>query len=141
MEFVVPSYHVSFLFLVGPNRFQRVKVAQSFSNYEPFISGVPQGSVLGPFLFLLFIKDLPSIFTKDFEAKLFADDLKSYTRYDYRSDPSSIQGALNSIVIWSKVWQLPLSDPKCGSLLLNINCNFHDNIYLFIEANTFSVGY
>jgi len=86
---VVPSYHDCFISFLSI-RFQKVKVDQSFSNYESLISGVSQGSVLGPFLFHLFIKDLPSIFTKDFEAKLFADDLKSYTKYEYRSDPSSV---------------------------------------------------
>ena len=120
------------------DRYQKVKVGKCFSMNRKLISGVPQGSVLGPFLFLLFINDLPDIFVNNFQAKLFADDLKTYTKFDYRNDPPSVQLALDSIITWSKIWQLQLSVPKCGSLLLNTNCNFKDSCELFIDDNAFS---
>ena len=54
------------------DRKQRVKINNSFSNCSPVISGVPQGSVIGPLLFLIYINDLPNIIKQP--ASLFADD-------------------------------------------------------------------
>jgi len=88
------------------------------SDMRQLVSGTPQGSVLGPILFLLYINDLPDIFEIDFRFKLYADDLKSYNTFDYRSDPDSRQSFLNALVSWSKLWQLQLAIPKCGSILL-----------------------
>jgi Reverse transcriptase (RNA-dependent DNA polymerase)/Endonuclease-reverse transcriptase len=121
------------------DRSQRVSVGYATSNSLNVISGTPQGSVLGPFLFLLFINDLPDVFETDFRAKLFADDLKSYNTFDYRSKPKSVQSSLDSLVAWSKSWQLQLAISKCGSILLKGNSYFEDVNELFIDNNPLAV--
>jgi len=61
------------------NRFQCVRVNSNLFTSLPVISGVPQGSVLGPLLFWLYINDVSNVLASDvFKAKLFADDLKCY---------------------------------------------------------------
>src|SRR5207245_5733811 len=100
------------------NRNQRVFVGRALSQPMTVIIGVPQGSVLGPFLFLLFINDLPAIFDSNTTSKLFADDLKSYNLDNYRLNPATTQIALDSLNAWAKSWQLNLAIPKCGSLIL-----------------------
>ena len=59
------------------NRIQRVSVNNYFSTPLPVISGVPQGSILGPLLFLIYINDLPPAVTSS-KVLLFADDAKCY---------------------------------------------------------------
>ena len=121
------------------NRVQRVSIGNSLSDSINLISGTPQGSVLGPFLFLLFINDLPDLFDAEFRVKLFADDLKSYNMFDYRTNPDSIQASLDSLISWSQAWQMQLSTPKCGSILLKGNSPFVDNDELFINNNILTV--
>jgi ribonucleases P/MRP protein subunit RPP40 len=121
------------------NRSQRVRVGNCLSNSLSVISGVPQGSVLGPFLFLLFINDLPDIIDDGFHAKLFADDLKSYNIFDYRVNPSAVQISLDSVSAWADKWQLRLSTSKCGSLLLNNNSWFEDETNLLLGNNSLAV--
>ena len=104
------------LLLEGPvvrtslyNRSQRVKVGDFVSSSRFMRNGIPQGSVLGSFLFLLFTNDLHCAFDPSIRSKLFADDAKLYNRIDYRVDPTITQVALNALANWFSIWQINLS--------------------------------
>ena len=64
------------------------------------ISGVPQGSVLGPLLFLLFVNDVPRWIVNSM--KMFADDTKLLCRNETKSDSESLQKDLDSLANWSQ---------------------------------------
>ena len=105
------------------NRLQRVRVGKSVSTFAPVISGVPQGSVLGPILFILYINDLPEISEVEDITKLFADDLK---RYSMAENSKNVQTGLEKLSIWCSDWQLTLAPAKC--CCLEIICSSkHDN--------------
>jgi hypothetical protein len=109
------------------NRSQRVKVGSSLSMSRPVVSGVPQGSVLGPILFLLFVNDVSYYLPPDAKSKLFADDLKSYISVSDKSNSTNIPLLLEAITDWSLTWQLPLSPGKCSWMLISNRhspCNF-----------------
>ena len=74
-------------FLTG--RLQRVTLDNVYSEWSNVISGVPQGSVLGPILFLLYINDIPSVV--DSHLLLFADDIKLYRRIQSENDIIQLQ--------------------------------------------------
>ena len=101
------------------NRTQRVRVGSSLSYPCTITSGIPQGSVIGPLLFNLFINDISDIIDPTSTIKIFADDVKIYT--DISSFPGSFmdrQTNLDHIYQWSHLWQLPISHSKCDSLIL-----------------------
>ena len=60
------------------NRHQMVRVRDNLSGMEEVASEVPQGSVLGPLLFLIYVADLPGIISKNLKIRMFADDTKIY---------------------------------------------------------------
>ena len=74
-------------------------------------SGVPQGSFLGPVLFIIYVNDLPD--SLESFCKIFADDTKSYTAVDKRSDQEKLQHDLSKLSDWSRLWLLEFSVPKC----------------------------
>ena len=94
-------------FLVG--RRQRVVIQGSKSAWAPVTSGVPQGSVLGPTLFTVFVNDIPT--QVDSSVQLFADDTKLYRRVSGTTD--NLQADIDALVNWSEEWLLPFNSSKC----------------------------
>ncbi len=109
-------------FLSG--RTQRVKIGQpaSLSPQINCTSGVPQGSVLGPLLFISFINDLFNICTFG-KLVLYADDASLYAVVNNNNDASRLQDDLNNIFIWSQLWQLPLNIKKCSFMRIRSATN------------------
>ena len=101
------------------NRTQRVKVGSAMSTPMPVMSGVAQGSVLGPVLFILFVNDLTNCLPPCAISKFFADDLKSYVPITSNSSIDDFSQLLACIETWAKTWQLPLSIDKCSWMLLS----------------------
>ena len=92
-------------------------------------SGVPQGSVIGPLLFTLYINDLPDQIPAPIRCHLFADDAKLSRKIHTIGDCIHLQSALIIIFQWSSAWQLFLSIPKCMVLHLGrSNPNFRYNL-------------
>jgi ribonucleases P/MRP protein subunit RPP40 len=108
-------------------RTQCVKVGKCFSSYVDVLSGVPQGSVLGPLLFLIYINDICDIFGDFLSVKLFADDVKVYVEIDGPGKTEELQKGLDRLHEWSIMWQLNLAVNKCFVLHIgyrNSNCSY-----------------
>ncbi|MCP4476079.1 MAG: hypothetical protein GY821_16275 [Gammaproteobacteria bacterium] len=104
------------------DRFQRVKIDHTYSTWLPVTSGVPQGSVLGPLLFLLYVNDLPDLLPSAVTPKLFADDLKIYAPV---GNSTSLQHALHLLLEWCFRWQLHVQPLKCH--VLPVGCAINDD--------------
>ena len=97
------------------DRSQCVSVEGHLSNWLPVSSGVPQGSILGPLLFALYINDLPSSVLSS-HVLLFADDTKCYRSVLSFSDSTLLQADLDQLSIWSSCNSLSFNAAKCQLL-------------------------
>ena len=89
-------------FLQG--RVQRVVLNGESSDTSPVLSGVPQGTVLDPLLFLAYINDLPDCISKDSKIRLFADDCVTYRVINDGADTEQLQQDLNALQDWEQKW-------------------------------------
>ena len=96
------------------NRKQRVLVNGTRSEWEAVSSGVPQGSVLGPVLFLIYINDLPKEVKNCI--RLFADDTKLYRTVTTDLDCLSLQQDIDKLEEWASKWQLKFHTKKCKTM-------------------------
>ncbi len=78
------------------------------------LSGVPQGSVLGPVLFLLFINDLPENLKSS--VRLFADDCVLYRNINSHNDCAILQDDLDKLGLWEKKWLMEFNVAKCHTM-------------------------
>ena len=95
-------------------RKHRVLVNGAASSWSEVVSGVPQGSVLGPILFILYINDLINVVTCDIN--IFADDTKIYHKTSTRQDCINIQKDIDRLQDWAEKWQLQFHPDKCKVL-------------------------
>ena len=101
------------------DRTQHVKINGAKSSERKVTSGVPQGSVLGPMLFIYFINDLPEVTTVT--TKIFADDTKAYTAIKNDQDQANLQTTIDNMYRWTVQWQLKFNETKCKILHLGDN--------------------
>ena len=107
------------------DRRQRVVVDGEVSNWKSVLSGVPQGSVLGPILFLIYINDLDDSITSN--VLKFADDTKLFRKVNTDGDKQHLQNDLDRLVKWSEKWQMLFNFGKCKCLHTghgNLNVNY-----------------
>ena len=83
------------------NRYQRVTINNSYSDLLPVNSGVPQGSILGPLLFLVYINDMSS-YIHHSQLLKFADDTKCFRHISTLSDHNALQEDITAVFTWSR---------------------------------------
>jgi hypothetical protein len=113
------------------NRTQQVAVNGVKSSPADVTSGIPQGSVLGPVLFVLYINDLPRHVQS--YAELFADDTKVFNRSDCAEGRNALQQDLDSLHRWSTDWQLRFHPQKCS--VLRVGNPRDSTVYTMIGRN------
>ena len=118
-------------FLIG--RHQRVCIHDTVSSWQNVTSGIPQGSVLGPVHFPLYINDLPDTVTSN--VYMFADDAKIYRPMTSHEDTTILQNDLDCLQSWSAKWLLNLNLHKCKvmSITKSTACS-HDNADYYLKT-------
>ena len=103
-------------FLTDRSHYVCINNASSVS--QSVLSGVPQGTVVGPILFIIYVNDIPDVAENGIVLDLFADDSKMYNAIESVQDCLVLQKALVKLVIRARLWQLILNVDKC--LVLHI---------------------
>ena len=115
------------------NRFQQVTVLGKTSNLLPVISGVPQGSILGPLMFLIYVNDLATVSVNSSIA-LFADDTKCYRPVMNIDDGRLLQEDLDRITLWCQDWRMDLNQSKCTVMSITRNVSPVISSYMLQNA-------
>ena len=95
------------------NRTQKVVLEGQASNVARVTSGVPQGTVLGPLCFLVFINDIGNEISTETSLKLFADDSLIFREIATEEDSKILQQDLDSLIQWAEKWQMSFHPAKC----------------------------
>ena len=94
-------------------------------------SGIPQGSVLGPVLFIIYINDLPE--TVESMVYIFADDTKIYRKITTEKDCAALQKDLDMLQEWSNKWLLKFNTSKCK--VMRLGMHHPEHIYIMTQNN------
>ena len=100
------------------DRTQKVCIKGVLSDSLPVLSGVPQGSVIGPLLFLIYINDLLDDVSSS--GKLFADDSKIYRKIKDMMDRVRLQEDIMKLQEWSQKWLLEFNESKCKVMHISV---------------------
>ena len=119
-------------------RTQQVLLDGSCSSQADVISGVPQGTVLGPLLFLAFINDLPDAVSHS-DPRLFADDCLLYRLVKTDDDARRLQEDLDALEEWETKWQMKFHPEKCQVIRININKRFERQSTYRLHGHTLEV--
>ena len=118
-EFYIDARLLKFLVNYLQNRHQRVVLENVLSDTLPVISGVPQGSILGPLLFVLFINDISTGISTGTSICLFADDAKIWRAMSSVEDCNILQNDVNYLQDWCISNQMKFHSDKCKVVSIN----------------------
>ena len=116
------------------NRFQQVAVNGEVSELKKMTSGIPQGSVLGPLLFVLYINDLPDLLQS--QPYLFADDTKIFRIIKNHHDTQILQDDLDKLHEWSSTWLLRFHPQKCKCMRIGNSSDEPNNQQYKLDTHT-----
>ena len=119
------------------HRSQRVILDGKHSDWVPVLSGVPEGSILGPILFTCFVADLPN--QMQTSSLSYADDVKIFHRIQCPADAHSLQADLNRLNDWSKTWRLKLNPAKCKSITFTLRTSPITVSYVLVRPSAGTV--
>jgi hypothetical protein len=119
-------------FLIGGK--QRVSVECTFSEWMNVLSGIPQGSVLGPLLFVIYINELPKIVKST--TYLFADDTKIFRSINSPEDTKILQEDLDKLQEWSNTWLLKFHPNKCKRMTIGRQTENTKFTYILDQGST-----
>ena len=111
-------------------------INNSQSNWLPVTSGVPQGSILGPLLFLLYINDLPDVLSPNTLCAIFADDTNIYRHIQSHQDHQILQHDISKVHNCSTIWGLTFNKNKCNIISLKRTCKNNSTEFLYRMDNT-----
>lgn len=117
-RFGLPSFIINWIQQYLSYRSQFVVIDGYPSRRLPVTSGVPQGSVLGPILFLMYVNDITTSVCPDAEIRLFADDCLIFKKVTCQNDQISLNRSLARIHEWCTTWSMSLNSEK--TVLLRI---------------------
>ena len=122
------------------NRTQQTRVEVSLSDVVSLLSGIVQGSGIGPVLFLTYINELANILESyGVHVKLFADDVKLYLQITNDVDVARLQCAIDALTGWADEWQLSVSVNKCctlniGRAICDTNLTINGSVLPTVES-------
>jgi hypothetical protein len=111
------------------HRNQKVVLDGSSSQDSPVLYGVPQGTVLGPLMFLLYANDIGDKTSPQTSIKLFADDFFLYRIIKTREDEEQLQADLNMMIEWSNTWLMSFNADKCHLLKITRHRTYIETSY------------
>ena len=92
---------------------QRVKVNERYSSWSPVTSGITQGSVLGPILFVIYMDDLDLAIARTTKVWKFADDIKLAQEVSSIRGRQQLQTSLDNVATWASTWGMNINRAKC----------------------------
>jgi len=111
------------------NRRRRVIIEGTASDWKPVTSGVPQGSIIDPILFLVYVNDIMENLSAGTSFPLYADDAKCARVINDFNDCYTLQNDLTAIYDWSKLWEMNFNLQKCKQLCITRKKKPIHNIY------------
>lgn len=127
-EFNIDGTMLKFIKSYLEGRQQEVVVGGSKSSSLAVKSGVPQGSILGPLLFVLFINDMFLCVSEGTNIALYADDTKIWRNIHSLNDQNILQNDINNLYNWSVENRMTFHPGKCKVLPVTLQRNILDNL-------------
>lgn len=119
------------------NRQQKVKANGVESSWSPVISGIPQGSIMGPILFTLFVNDLPQKINSIIS--MFADDTKLYLPLTSDNSHAELVADLNYLQMWAEQMQMKFHPSKCKVMHMGKNNPHKDYVMMDSENQPYTL--